>query len=370
MSKKINFTNFFFFIKSFKKFIKNKKKVFNAKDNTDNMNIPQNITSAHVNYPKNDIAIVLITRYPNNIWLNFLNNFNCYYIYVSIDNTSRDFTNLFDKTKSKVTFIQMSDDFCKSNGYQNALIPTGNIPNKPTTAWDKALFYFCLIRSNYKHVWFIEDDVFFLKESVIENIDNNYNDSDLLTPFNDINTNGTMSGWENWYTIAGKMNTPWSRSMVCACRLSNRLLKLIKQYANEKKTLVYHEVFFNTLAYQNNYKIDNPTELSTVHYNTRWNENELNLNHFYHPIKNIKIHNKLRCNNWVYFDNLFNNINYAEVKQFNFNIGSFVLRHFIFPDGFNFCCYRENNDMKNWSDEAIAWHWFTYGQYESRKYKD
>lgn len=371
------------FIMRVNKFVRNFKKksnIFKKKRTSDNIklpqtpgspviNIPQYQNNFHVNYPKNDIAIVLITRNPDNVWLNFLNNFNCYDTYVSIDNTSKDFAKLFDKTKSKINFIQMADNYCKSYGYQNALIPIGNIPNKPT-AWDKALFYFCLIRPNYKHVWFIEDDVFFLKESVIENIDNNYQDSDLLTPFNDINTDGHMNGWENWYTVAGKMNTPWCRSMVCACRLSNRLLQLVKQYVNDKHTLVYHEAFFNTLAYQNKYKIDNPQELSTVHYNTLWDENKLNLNYLYHPIKNVQIHNRLRCDNWIYFDNLFNDINYSEVEKFNFDIGTFILRHFILPDGFNFCCYRENNDMKNWSDNSIAWHWFTYGQFENRKYKD
>jgi hypothetical protein len=329
----------------------------------------QQLRNHQVNYPKNDIAIVLITRSPDNVWLNFLNNFSHYDIYVSIDNTDKDFTKLYDKVKSKITFIQISDEYCKSFGYKNALIPTGSIPNKPT-AWDKALFYFSLIRPNYKHVWFIEDDVFFLKESVIKNIDDNYEESDLLTPFNDINDSGTMSGWENWYTIAGKMNTPWCRSMVCACRLSNRLLGLVKKYVDDKHTLVYHEAFFNTLAYQNNYKIDNPQQLSTVHYNTRWDENNLNLDYFYHPIKNIQIHNSLRHKNCVFFDNLFNNVNYLEIEKFYFDAGVFILRHYQLPDGFNFCCYRENNDMRNWSDEAIAWHWFTYGQRESRKYKD
>jgi hypothetical protein len=40
------------------------------------------------------------------------------------------------------------------------------------------------------------------------------------------------------------------------------------------------------------------------------------------------------------------------------------------PEGFNFCCYRENNNMKDFNDESIIFHWFKYGKFENRKYKD
>jgi hypothetical protein len=154
--------------------------------------------------------------------------------------------------------------------------------------------------------------------------------------------------------------------MTCACRISNKLLGLIKNYVSNNNSLTFHEALFNTLAYQNNCKINTPTELSTIHYRTEWNIYELNLNNLYHPIKDINIHNNLRCNNNLYFDNLYNNIDYNNAK----NPENLNFERYLLPSDFNFCCYRENNDMRNWPDEAIMWHWFKYGQYENRKYKD
>jgi hypothetical protein len=317
-----------------------------------------------------DVAIVLLTRYPHNVWLNFLNNFYNYDVYICIDNTKKDFSKLFEQVNSKLTFIQMDDNYCKSYGYHNALIPTGSVPNKPVS-WDKALFYFCLIKDKYKHVWFIEDDVFFLKESVLKNLDIRFPTSDLLAPFNDINYDGNVnSGWQWWVKVSGKMNTPWARSMVCACRLSNRLLNLVKEYVKKNNTLVYHEIMFNTLAFQNNYIIDTPIELNTIHYNTKWNKDQLNLEYLYHPIKDIQVHSKLRYDNWIHFDHLFNRVNYNYLEKFTFDAGSFLLKHYPLPEGFNFNCYRQNNNCKDWWDESVAWHWFNYGQYEGRKYKD
>jgi hypothetical protein len=273
-----------------------------------------------------DIAIALICRYPDNVWLNFLNNSFHHDVFVFIDNTNKDFINLFNIKNSKITFIQMPDYFSEKYGYHHALIPTGSVPNKPV-AWDKALFYFCEVNTAYKHVWFIEDDVFFLKEDILNNMDNYYTNSDLLTPFNDINTSGTFDGWTHWHMINGVLPLPWARSMVCACRLSKRLLVDVKNYVKENHKLLYHEFMFNTFAYQKGYKIDTPKELSTIHWNTNWDKNNLNLNQLYHPIKDIQVHNKLRCDNWVYFDNLYNNCNYNSVNNFNFNESEFWNKH-------------------------------------------
>jgi hypothetical protein len=274
----------------------------------------------------NNIAIALLCRYPDNVWLNFLNNFNHYDIFVFIDDISKDFVNLFNIENSKIIFIQMPDYFCERYGYHNALIQTGNIPNKPLS-WDKALFYFCELNHLYEHVWFIEDDVFFLKEDILRGIDNCFTQSDLLAPFNDVNTSGTHDGWTHWHMINGVLPLPWARSMVCACRLSNRLLKDVKDYVNHHHKLLYHEFMFNTIAYQKGYQIDSPYELSTIHFQANWDSNNLNLGNLYHPIKDIQVHNRLRCNNSIYFDNLFNNCHYNNANQFYFNEDDFWRIH-------------------------------------------
>jgi hypothetical protein len=78
-----------------------------------------------------DIALALLCRYPDNIWLNFLNNFCKYDIFVFIDNISQDFVDLFNIKYSNIRFVQMTDNYCKKHGYHNALIPTENVPHKP-----------------------------------------------------------------------------------------------------------------------------------------------------------------------------------------------------------------------------------------------
>ena len=321
---------------------------------------------------RSNIAIVLLTRYPNNIWLNFLNNFYDYDIFVVIDDNNKDFCKLFDKANSKINFIQIDDKYCKERGYHNALIRTSNVPNK-VLAWDKALLYFCLINTNYEHIWLIEDDVFFLKESVIKNIDNHYTNSDLLTPSHEMNTsgntNGHETGWPHWHCVKDRLNTPWAHSMVCMCRLSNRLLNDIKKYVDNHKILVYHEIMFNTIACHNNYKVDTPNELSRIHYNTKWNIDDIDIYYCYHPLKNLEEQLKIKQKNMIYYDNLFNNINYNEAKRFIFNECDFLRRHL--PEGFDFNVYLNKNysNMKDNSENSIIWDWFYWGKYENKIYK-
>ena len=315
-----------------------------------------------------NIAISLLCRSPNIIWLNFLNNFYQYDIFIFIDDNTKDYANLFNIKNSKLTIIQIPDDYCKSHGYYNSLIPTGNVPNKPLS-WDKALFYFCRLNKSYEYVWFIEDDVFVLKEDIFKKIDN-YNNADLCVPFNDINTTGSHEGWTHWHMLDSKFSLPWCRSMVCACRLSKRLLEEVKGYVDNHKILLYHEFMFNTIAYQKGFSIECPQELSTIEYNTPWNENNLNLEKMYHPIKDINLHHKLRCTNNIYFDNLYNNYDYNNAILFNFNEEYFLLKYMKFPEDFDFEVYKKNIENSDiWTYENLAFHWFHYGQYENIIYK-
>lgn len=317
---------------------------------------------------KSNKAIALLTKYPTNIWLNFLNNFNNYDIFIIIDDNSKDFSKLFGSLNSKINFIQIDDNYAKSKGfYCNGHVPSGSLPGKPIS-WDKSLMYFSLINNNYDYVWFMEDDVLFLKEDVLQNIDFKYPNSDLLTPSNNIINNYDLWTWELKYTIKDILKLPICTSMICACRISNKLLHIIKNYRDNNNILAFYEAMFNTLAYQNNCKIDTPDELSTIHYRTSWDLNNLNLNNLYHPVKNIDSHIIFRNNNNNTCCNLFNNVDYSQNFPFHFSEYNF-LKNYL-PNNFNFSCYRENNsDLKHFSDEEIVIHWIFYGKFENRKYK-
>jgi len=314
-------------------------------------------------------AIVLLTRKPDNIWLNFLNNIINYDIYVIIDENKYDYYKLYSSLNSKIKFVQIDDDLCKFHGYHNFVYPTKDLPNKPL-AWDKAMFYFCDINTSYEKIWLIEDDVFFLNEKVIENIDNKYPNSDLLVPSHILNHSGELDSWQFWFCAKETINLPWAHSMSCACRVSNTLLRKIKEYVDHNKKLFFHELMFNTLSEQNQLIIDTPCELGTVQYNTEWNLDNLNLNNIYHPIKDYVKQLNIKMSNSIFYDNLFNNIDYQCLESFNPDSGLFLLRNYKLPYGFNFCCYRENSELKDWDDKSIVWHYFNHGKYENRKYKD
>lgn len=318
---------------------------------------------------KSKNAIVLLTRLPNEVWLNFLQNFKKYDVYVCIDCTKKNYAKLYEG--SNITFIQMEDRYSKYFGYHNALIRTPRIPDKPL-AWDKALLYFCMIRrEKYAHVWFIEDDVFFLKEEVLLKMDTGKDtkDTDVLTPFHDINETGEMNGWGHWNTVAGKMPIPWARSMVCACRLSRKLLTHVRDYVKRWKTLVYHEAMFNTLALHHGLVVKCPVEMNTIHFCTTWKEQDMRMDWMYHPIKDYQVHNRLRMRNYVYFDNYFNRFRKENAPALVFHGDTFLWEHNPLPEDFNFQAYRKYNNMETWSDESIRSHWMEHGQFEGRKYK-
>ena len=111
-------------------------------------------------------AVALIVKEPDEIYLDFLQGFNSYDIYIIVD-SDKELTKV-DKYK-KLNFIQLSDKHCLDKGFQN--VNYIGI-KKMVSGWDKALLFFSVvIPSKYDHVWFIEDDVFFLNEQVLTNLD-------------------------------------------------------------------------------------------------------------------------------------------------------------------------------------------------------
>jgi hypothetical protein len=239
-------------------------------------------------------AICLISKIPNEIWLNFLNEFTNYEIFVIIDDNSNDFVTLYKDIFTKINFIQINNDECLVNGYFNS----SNISHDQTKnliyGWDKAIYTFSKIITDYDNVWFIEDDVFISNESSLINIDKKFIRDDLLCESHHISEDENMNGWYHSFHVIPNIGPPRSRSMMCAFRASKRMLNLILNFVNKNKKLFYIEALFTTIAYQNNLTISNPTELATITWANSWNNNEFFTNNLYHPIKNIKEHTNIR----------------------------------------------------------------------------
>ena len=179
-----------------------------------------------------------------------------------------------------------SDEECIENGYTGCNI-NGNETHikKRVIAWDKFLYKFCN-DNRYDFYWVFEDDVFIPSVDVIKNIDQKYSKHDLVTP-NNFHKAYQANDW-HWSHIVDKIGPPYFHSMVAACGMSSKMLKEVKKYVDEHKTLFHIEAMFNTLAMHNrNLSVADPYELKSVVWLGDWGIDEFLLlpNNVFHPVK-------------------------------------------------------------------------------------
>lgn len=260
-------------------------------------------------------AIVLIVLEPSEIYLDFLTAFAQgptigtafaqYDIYIIIDSKQNQtaITHL-DKYKN-LNFIQIGEQQCINHGYKNVNFIG---VNKLISGWDKALLYFSVIMpEKYDHVWFIEDDVFFLKEQLLINLDRQYPNQDLIAncDFDEttVTTNKSINKDWLWKKIDIEIPKPHYAGMMCITRMSNKLLQCIRWYAATYKTLFFLEALFPTITEYFNLTHACPCELKTVTYRDPFFDEESDTfygdldrveTHFFHPIKDQNKHKELR----------------------------------------------------------------------------
>lgn len=238
------------------------------------------ITNNFINLDKK--CICLLTYKPHKIWLDFLNDFSKYDIYIIIDDNTLNYNDLYNNKYPNISFIQIENDICLQSGF----IDLNMTIHKKITSWEKGLYYFSNINTTYKNVWFIEDDVYFYNQDTISNIDIQYPDSDFLSNKYGVTKDGYINEW-HWNQLDIKFDPPYYNAMVCACRMSNELLQKIKTYATNHNTLFFLEAFFPTITMKYNLIYDNPNELSTIEYRYDFKPNELNKTNLFHPIKDM-----------------------------------------------------------------------------------
>jgi hypothetical protein len=241
----------------------------------------------NINLKKRDRCICIITRKPSKILLDFLNDFKHYDIYIMIDDNNVNYNKYYKKKYDNINFIQIDEKICKKSGFMNV---TKMTKEDHPISWDKSLYYFSNIQTNYNNVWFIEDDVYFYNEDTILNIDKKYPNSDILTDKYEEYDSKRKDYW-HWKSIMNKIkiDPPYYKTMVCAVRMSKKLLECIGDYAKNHNTLFYLEAMYPTLAKRNKLKYDNPDELSTVVYRKDWKKEDINKTNLYHPIKDYDI---------------------------------------------------------------------------------
>jgi hypothetical protein len=236
----------------------------------------------------NKIALCVLTRNYNIKWIDFLSNFKNHDVFLVIDDNSK----IYDEIIENVNIVQVPDEVCISTNYYKSSC-WSNL--KDIVSWDRALYYFNRVKTDYQHVWFLEDDVFIMSEKVIDKINEKYTDSDLLCAFHEINQNGDIHhGWNHWVNVIHRIGTPWAHSLISASRLSRRLLEKVDNYVSDRH-LMFIEALFNTLSLHYNFKVDNPDELKdTITYDKKWNRDDIDELKVYHPFKNIEDHLYIR----------------------------------------------------------------------------
>ena len=236
----------------------------------------------------NKYCVCLICYKPNDIWIDFLSKFTKYDIYIIIDDNSRDYKEQYSKF-GNINIIQINDEECKKKGFVNMNFTI----NKDITSWEKSIYYFSTINTEYNKVWFFEDDVFFYDEKTLLHIDSQYDNSDLLSNSYSENISGHKNDW-HWWRININFAPPYYYAMVCGVRISSNLLTKFKNYANEHNTLFFLEALFPTICKINNMKYDIPIEFKNIVYRHNYVNKDIDKNNLFHPVKDITKHKYYR----------------------------------------------------------------------------
>jgi hypothetical protein len=240
-------------------------------------------------------AVALITREPNEIWLDFLSTFRHYDVYIILDNLECDIR-LYAVTYPTLRFIQIPNRECIDHGYiHSSYMPTSSLHFNEIIAWDRALYYFTNVnRNTYDHVWFFEDDVFFYGESTILAIDAKMVDADLVCRDKHPEPGPGEWGWF-WPVITIGFDPPYFHSPICAVRMSKTLLSAIDEYVRESRKLFFIEAMFSSIAHLHGLKYQKcEEEMETLYWRREWRIEEFRKNQIYHPVKNLEEHARIR----------------------------------------------------------------------------
>jgi len=254
-------------------------------------------------------AICILVVSPNDITCEFISRSATpsHRVFILADDSSADLTGMALRYPA-IQFIQVSDSACQAAGFVNA--NTWGIKKTPT-AWDKAFYYFGhACPDQFEHVWMVEEDVFVPRPDAFSHIDAQYESTDLLTASHVCRT--AHSEWAYWNLGDGKTadDSALFSSMVCACRLSRKMLSVIRSYAEAHRTLFYIEIMVNTLAVNAGCSVQTPVELATIqpkpapgkrfrHFSKatqtfEWISSALPdkiaTTHLYHPVKPLELH--------------------------------------------------------------------------------
>jgi len=207
-----------------------------------------------------------------------------YKVFIMVDNNKVK----LPKNIGELNILQMDDKECIELGYKNA---SATLKKNPVT-WDKVFYYFSNVDTGFKNIWFIEEDVFIPRFNILRELDNKYENEDLLCKQDIAEATDNLT-W-HWGRARGNIPKPWFRSLLCCHRQSNRLLQRIKGHVDKTGSLLFLEFMVNTLAHNNNYKVKAIPNLKTITWKTKYKVDEINMDNLYHPFKDLKVQEEYR----------------------------------------------------------------------------
>lgn len=225
------------------------------------------------------VAVVFLTKTPQQHTIDFAKQVSKDFdTYIVVDDEQYD-------CKDDI-FIKVTDILCELKDYVGCNISESatHIPKK-VIAWDKFLYTFCEIKTDYDFVWVFEDDVFIYSVNSLISLNRYAEHYDLLVP-NNFPKKDKTPDW-HWRHIFDKIDAPYYHSMVCAMGISKRALSCIREHKTKQKGLFHIEAMFNTICMQNKLDVKTPLELVTIVWQGEWDvDHILQLRYnLYHPIK-------------------------------------------------------------------------------------
>ena len=140
--------------------------------------------------------ICFLTLRPCELFYNFVKQLpNSENIFICIDDNNYEIPG-YD---GKIPIIKYNNKLTQSKGYKSTYLWKDNV----SISRDKALYHFCENDIEYDNIWFLEEDVFIPTLNTIMDLDNKYQQGDLLVSAHEIFDNDieTLSNEWHWKHI-------------------------------------------------------------------------------------------------------------------------------------------------------------------------
>ena len=248
-------------------------------------------------------AVCLIAKIPSRVWLEFLNSFKQYDVYVCTMVAHTECANLYSEIYPKVHFVQVDNAACAHSGYKN-FSQIKDTCSDVITEIDKAYFYFVFYNKSYDRVWMISDEAFFYNEDVLTRIDSRYPTTNYLTGYHyERCVKPHDDYWPHLkcgdYYENGKkihLEPPFYKSYPVVSRLTKESLRVLREYIYKVGSGFFYEVMITTLMKQQNISYEVVEALTTVVPSgwENWKYCDINTQDVFNPVP-VKHQRKLRA---------------------------------------------------------------------------